>query len=147
MKFNALRRSNQGTPNASTPAESAVHTPADPSSAVQTPKTARTPAISGANTPRTHGSRSQSRRSSFARERSAYNTMPLEELDLLQGKMTLSCLWEEQQKMQYTSCPCEENEGVIVRTPQCNNYICQPSSLRENNDILWEVAQELRLKV
>ena len=146
MKFNPLRRS-ADTTAVNTPAQSAGQTPAAQTPAGQTPTTARTPNISGTNTPRTYGSRNQSRRSSFARERSAYNTMPIEELDRLQGNMILSCLWQEQQKMQYTSYPCEMNEGVIVRTPQCNVYMCQPPSLQENNDPLWEVAQELRLKV
>lgn len=147
MKFNPLRRSTAETTVVNTPTESASQTPATQTPAVQTPKTGRTPAVSGANTPRTYGSRSQSRRGSFARERSAYNTMPMEELDRLQGNMILSCLWQEQQKMQYISYPCEENEGVIVRSPQCNVYMCQPPSLQENNDPLWELAQELRFKV
>lgn len=142
MKFNPLHRSTGDTPPANIPTESALPTPA-----AQTPITGRTPGASGADTPRTHGSHNPSRRGSIARERSAYNSMPLDELDRLQGNMILSCLWQEQQKMQYTSYPCEQNEGVIVRTPQCNVYMCQPPSLEENNDPLWEMAQELRFKV
>ena len=147
MKFNAFRRGTAETTQVNTPVESAFQTTAVQTPTIQTPDPGRTPAISGKNTPRNHGSRSQSRRGSFARERSAYNSMPMEELDRLQGNMTLSCLWQEQQKLQYTSSPCEQNEGVIVRTPQCNIYMCQPPSLRDNNDALWSVAQELRLKV
>ena len=142
MKFNPLRRSANATA-VNTPDQ----TPAAQTPAIPSPTTSQTPNLSGTNTPRPHGSRTQSRRSSFTRERSAYNTMPIEELDRLQGNMILSCIWQEQQRMQYTSYPCEVNEGVIVRSPQCNVYMCQPASLQENNDPLWQVAQELRFKV
>ncbi len=136
MKFNPLRRSTADTTAVNSPGSSTPETPAGSASHV-----------SGTNTPRTNGSSGYSGQASFARERSAYNSMPMEELDRLQGNMMLSCLSHEQRKSNYISYPCEPNEGVIVRTPHCNMYMCQPPSLQEHNDPLWEIAQELRLKV
>ena len=140
MKFNPLRRSTADTTAVTTPNPSAPGTPGESASNVGHSTNA-----SGTNTPRTNGN--YSARASFARERSAYNSMPMEELDRLQGNMMLSCLAHEQRKSNYISYPCEPNEGVIVRTPHSNMYMCQPPSLQEHNDPLWEVAQELRLKV
>ncbi len=142
MKFNPLRRSTADVTTANTSGSGTPKTPAG-----STPNAGQMSEVSGTNTPRTDGSLPTSGNASFVRERSAYNSMPVEELDRLQGNMMLSCLSHEQRKSNYISYPCEPNEGVIVRTPYSNIYMCQPPSLQENNDPLWEIAQELRLKV
>ena len=92
-------------------------------------------------------SRNASQRPLPTRERSAYDKLATEDLDRLQGEMVISCLWQEQQKMQYTSSPLAPNEGVVVRTPQLNNYICHPQSLQDEEQPLWLIARQLNLRV
>ena len=130
MKFNAFHRPESTQTKSNTP---------ESSSGVQRSSRSRS------QTPQ--ASRNASQRPSIARERSAYNTLSIEDLDRLQGEMVVSSLWQEQQKMQYTSCPPEPNEGVVIRSPQLNKYMCYPPSLREENQPLWLIAQELNLRV
>ena len=133
MKFSPLSRSGVSTAVPTMP-----NTPT-------TQSKVNTPSRSRAVTPQ--ASRSASRRTSVTREKSAYNTLSIEELDNLQGDMVLTSLWQEQQKMQYISFPAQPNEGVIVRTPQLNRYMCIPPILQEQQQPLWEIAQMLNLRV
>lgn len=151
MRFNPLHRTIEELPvsGTSTQVASGTSTPRTGThhgSGTVTPKTP-TRNASGNATPKTPASRSASRPSSVGREKTAYNMLGLEELDQLQGDMLISCLWQEQQKMQFTSCPPERNEGVIIRTQHTNRFMCQPPTLREDQQPLWIIAQELNFRV
>ena len=81
------------------------------------------------------------------RARSAYETLGPLELAKLKAQMALSALVQEQINMQYRSSPLQENEGAIVRVGYEDEYVCNPRSLQQQNQPLWQIVQQLALPV
>lgn len=75
-----------------------------------------------------------------------YDAMTGSQMSYLKGEMILSCLSQEQQKMQYISSPPADNEGVITRISP-NEYMCTPATLKDENQPLWQVVQQLNFRV